>query len=94
MQKPPKKTQKSPHPFGHLPASYRPAIGQLQKTEDTFVTYRKAESQSNLRRIYAEPTPNLHRIYVEPTSGTIGKVQDIFLLRLFRNELFVTTFSQ
>ena len=31
MQKPPKKTQKSPHPFGHLPASYRPAIGQLQK---------------------------------------------------------------
>ncbi len=38
MQKPPKKTQKSPHPFGHLPASYRPAIGQLsasyKKTED------------------------------------------------------------
>ena len=73
--------------------------------KDTFVTYRKAESQSNLRRIYVEPTPNLrrtyvestsnlHRIYVEPTSGTIGKVQDIFLLRLFRNELFVTTFSQ
>ena len=33
MQKPPKKTQKSPHPFGHLPASYRPAIGQLQKKQ-------------------------------------------------------------
>ena len=34
MQKPPKKTQKSPHPFG----TYRPAIGQLsasyKKTED------------------------------------------------------------
>lgn len=29
MQKPPKKTQKSPHPFGHLPATYRPAIDQL-----------------------------------------------------------------
>ena len=38
MQKTPKKTQKSPHPFGHLPASYRPTIGQLsanyKKTED------------------------------------------------------------
>ena len=69
--------------------------------KDTFVTYRRrnlnriyAESTPNLRRTYAEPTPNLRRTYVEPTSGTIGKVQDIFLLRLFRNELFVTTFSQ
>ena len=39
MQKPPKKTQKSPHPFGHLPASYRPAIGQLS------ASYKKQRMQ-------------------------------------------------
>ena len=29
----------------------------------------QAESHSNLRRIYVEPTSNLHRTYVEPTSN-------------------------
>ena len=91
MQKLPKKTQKSPHPFGHLPASYRPATGQLsasyKKTEDANVSFLlpiedgiSIEPTSNLRRTYVEPTPNLRRIYIEPTSGTIGRGRDVFFM--------------
>ena len=40
---------------------------QEKNKKDTFVTYRKAESQSNLRRIYIESTSNLRRSYIEST---------------------------
>ena len=36
----------------------------------------KAESTSNLHRIYVESTSNLRRTYVEPTSGTIERGRD------------------
>ena len=58
MQKPPKKTQKSPHPFGHLPASYRPAIGQLQKTEDAKCVLFVLPMNSQARLPLKEAGPN------------------------------------
>ena len=73
MQKPPKKTQKSPHPFGHLPANYRPTIGQLP------ASYKKTED-ANVSFLLPIERQNLNRIYAEPTSGTIGRGQDVFFM--------------